>query len=278
MRKYKVFVMQAAFILAVMLIGATVNRAEEQIRLRLATTTSTENSGLLAYILPDFEKKNNIKIDVIAVGSGKAMKLGENGDVDVLLVHSPEDEQKFMDAGFGVNRRPVMVNDFVLVGPADDPAGVKKSKNLSEALNKIKTGQVYFLSRGDNSGTNAKELLLWKSVGGAPDAKYYLEVGQGMEATLQMTKEKAGYTLSDRGTYLAVGKKMGLAVVFEGDPILNNPYSVIAVNPARYAAVKYNEAMKFIEWITSPETQKLIESFKVEGESLFHPAASEKGK
>ena len=253
------------------LAGAVAAPAAE--RLRMSTTTSTDNSGLLDYILPKFEKRFNIKVDVIPVGTGKALKLAERGDVDVILVHAPDAEKAFVNAGFGVNRRGVMVNDFLIVGPPNDPAGLKKTKSIGDALKKLKSSKAVFISRGDDSGTNKKELKLWKHVGGQPKGSSYLEAGQGMEATLRIAHEKGAYTLTDRGTYLAVGKKLDLVPAFEGGAELENPYSVIAVNPAVHKHAKYMDAMTFIAWLTSPQGQAAIGSFEKEGQILFHPTA-----
>jgi tungstate transport system substrate-binding protein len=246
--------------------------------LKLATTTSTENSGLLAYLLPAFEQEYGVEVKVIAVGTGQALKLGENGDADLIMVHAPEAEQKFVDAGFGVNRRPFMKNDFVIVGPPSDPAGLKGAKDLDGALRLLKESpQAVFISRGDDSGTHKKELTLWKRVGGPPPPDRYLEIGQSMEAALRMAHERKAYTLADRGTYLVLQKTLDLAIVFEKDPALDNPYAVIAVNPARWPQTNYLDAMLLIAWLTSPRGQAKIESFKVDGESLFFPTAIPNG-
>ena len=245
----------------------------EQIRLRMATTTSTDNSGLLDSILPQFTKAAGIRVDVIPVGTGKALKLAERGDVDVVLVHAPEAEQAFVDGGWGVNRRSVMVNDFLIVGPPEDPAEVKKAASLVNALERIKVSGARFISRGDDSGTHKKELGLWPLAGGPPSGASYLDAGQGMEATLRIAHEKRAYTLTDRGTYLAVGKTLDLVPVCQGDATLENPYSIIAVNPARHRHVRYMDAMTLIGWVTSHEGQSLIGAFRKEGEVLFHPTA-----
>ncbi len=247
--------------------------AEENVRIRLATTTSTDNSGLLEYLLPPFEKKAGLKVDVIAVGTGKALKLAERGDVDLVMVHAPEAERAFVAAGWGVNRRSVMINDFLIVGPPADPAKVKQESSLAGALKKIKHAKGTFVSRGDDSGTHKKERILWPLAGGLPAKSHYLETGQGMEATLRIAHEKKAYTLTDRGTYLALGKELDLVSVFEADAHLENPYSIIAVNPARHKHVHYLEAMTLIAWLTSAEGQALIGSFRMEGEILFHPTA-----
>jgi len=253
--------------------SALITNAAQETRLKLATTTSTDNSGLLEYILPRFKKRTGLRVDVIPVGTGKALKLAERGDVDVVLVHAPQAELAFVKAGGGVNRRAVMVNDFLIAGPPADPAGLKKVNSLGRALKRIKSSKAVFLSRGDDSGTHKKELKLWAMAGGPPTGNYYLETGQGMEATLRIAHEKRAYTLTDRGTYLAVGRKLDLVPLFEGDALLKNPYSIIAVNPARHRHVRYIEAMTLIAWLTSREGQAAIGSFRMEGEILFHPTA-----
>jgi len=247
--------------------------ASAETRLRLATTTSTDNSGLLGALLPPFEQKHGVKVDVIAVGTGRALKLGENGDVDLVLVHARGAEDEFVRKGFGVNRRDVMYNDFVLVGPEDDPAGIKKSATAAESLTLIAHGKAPFVSRGDDSGTHKKERKLWQAAGIEPKGAWYIEAGQGMGAVLHMAGEKQAYTMPDRGTWIAFADKLDLAILFEGDPILFNPYGIIAVNPALHPHVNYMEATLLIAWFTSPEGQKLIEEFKKGGQALFVPSA-----
>ncbi|MBU0501744.1 MAG: substrate-binding domain-containing protein [bacterium] len=241
--------------------------------IKLATTTSTDNSGLLKELLPSFEKKYDARVDVIAVGTGKAIKLGENGDVDVILVHARAAEDKFVGDGFGVNRRDVMYNDFVILGPASDPAGIKGAKNAVEALSKIAKAKAPFVSRGDNSGTHKKELEIWATAKIKPAGSWYNAAGQGMGACLQIADEKQGYVLTDRGTYLAYLNKVGLEIVCQGDKTLFNPYGVIAVNPAIQADSNYMGAMKLIAWLTSIEGQKIINEFQVNGKQLFYPVA-----
>jgi tungstate transport system substrate-binding protein len=257
------------FALLVILFVSSFSLAEE--RLRMATTTSTENTGLLGVILPPFEKMFNLRVDVIAVGTGKAMKLGETGDVDVILVHDPIDEEKFVVQGFGVNRREVMHNDFILVGSASDPAGCKGLKSATDAFAKVAKTNSIFISRGDDSGTHRKEKDIWNKAGITSRGKWYLEAGQGMGVVLQMAHEKMAYALTDRGTYIAYKPKIDSVIISEGDLILYNPYGVIAVNPARHPQVNYIKAMAFIGWITSPECQKMIAQFKQGGEVLFYP-------
>jgi len=238
---------------------------------RMATTTSTDNSGLLKVLLPKYEAKCRCKVPYVAVGTGAAMKLGENGDADVLLVHARKAEDEFIAKGYGVNRRDVMYNDFVLVGPASDPAHARGMKDVLAAMKKIKESGALFISRGDDSGTNKMELGYWKELGIDPKGANYLAVGQGMGQTLTVAGEKAAYTLSDRATYATYKARTGLEVLVEGDKKMLNPYGVIAVNPKRYPGLNYAGAMDFIKWITSPEGQAAIAAFKPTGTQLFFP-------
>ncbi|OGP54936.1 MAG: tungsten ABC transporter substrate-binding protein [Deltaproteobacteria bacterium RBG_13_52_11] len=262
-------------VLLLLLLSAPAILAEE--RLRLSTTTSTENSGLLDVLLPPFEKQFNVKVDVISVGSGKAVKLGENGDVDVVLVHERELEDKFVADGYGVNRRDVMHNDFVIIGPNADPAGIGKAKTAAEAFKLIAHKRAPFVSRGDQSGTHSKELSLWVKARVRPSGRWYIETGMGMGEVLIMAHEKGAYTLTDKGTYLAFQKegKINLPILFEGDPTLFNPYGIIAVNPARQPHVNYILAMALIGWVTSQEGQRIIADFGKGkyGVPLFYPDA-----
>ncbi|MDF1537056.1 MAG: extracellular solute-binding protein [bacterium] len=244
-------------------------------RLKLSSTTSTDNTGLLAYLLPKFEEKTGIKVDVIAVGTGKALKLAENGDVDVTLVHAPSSEKKFMDAGFGVNHQTIMANYFVIVGPESDPAGVRAAGNAEDAFKKIAASGSPFVSRGDNSGTHIKEQSIWKTVlGDLPTGKsWYLESGKGMGETLTIADEKMGYTLSDSGTYLKYSDKVDLKMLFtKPSDLLYNPYGIMAVNPEKQPHVNYAGALKLIEFMASPEGQKMIGGFEDKfGNRLFTP-------
>ena len=239
--------------------------------LRMATTTSTDNSGLLKAILPKFEAASGLRVHVIPVGTGKAMKLGENGDVDVVLVHSRPDEDRFVAAGYGVERRDVMYNDFIIVGPPADPAKLRGMKDVIAAFRRILDSRATFVSRGDDSGTDKMEKSYWRQVGERPRGSKYLSVGQGMGEVLTMAGNVGGYTLSDRATYGAYRARVGLDIVVEGDPKMFNPYGVIAVNPARYPDTNFKGAMQFIEWITGPEGRRAIADFKVNGEQLFFP-------
>ena len=240
-------------------------------RLRLSTTTSIENSGLLAKLHPPFEKKYNVKIDVIAVGTGKAIRLAENGDVDVILVHAPKAEFKFIEEGYGIERLSVMQNDFVIVGPNTDPANLKYTQNIKDALFKLADTESFFISRGDDSGTHKKEKHLWEMVDLKPNGDWYLSVGQGMGQTLIIADNKQAYTLSDRGTYLAYKEKITLSIVFENDHQLQNPYHVIIVSPEKHPHVDYISAKKYVEFIRSEEGQSIIKYFKINGEKLFLP-------
>jgi tungstate transport system substrate-binding protein len=242
-------------------------------RLRLSTTTSTENSGLLAVLLPPFEAKTGLKVDVISVGTGQALKLGEAGDVDVVLVHARQLEDRFVSDGYGVNRRDVMHNDFIIIGPASDPAGVRGMKDAAAALKRLSDRRAVFVSRGDNSGTHVKEQSLWQAAGIKPSGRWYREAGQGMGPVITMTNDLQGYTLADRGTYLSMKDKVDLPILVEGDSRLFNPYGIIAVNPDKFPHVAYFEAMELIAWMTSVEGQEIIGEYKVGTDVLFFPDA-----
>jgi tungstate transport system substrate-binding protein len=241
--------------------------------IRLATTTSTDNSGLLGVILPNFEAKYDGKVRVVAVGTGAALKIGEKGDADVLLVHARKLEDKFMAEGFGSVRKDVMYNDFIIVGPKKDPAGVRGSKDVIAAMKKISASGAKFVSRGDESGTHQMEKAYWKDAGVAPQGAWYVSSGQGMGQVLTMAGQFEGYTLTDRATYAAYREKTGLEVLVEGDPRMFNPYGVIAVNPAKHAGLNNKGAMALVDWITSPEGQKGIADFKINGLQMFFPSA-----
>ena len=244
--------------------------------IRLATTTSTENSGLLRYLLPEFEKDTGYKVHVISVGTGKALRMGRDGDVDILLVHALNAEKKFVEEGYGVKRYPVMYNDFVIVGPAKDQALYKDTKSVGDVLNNVASNKMRFVSRGDDSGTNKKELALWKGSKYQPNSKtdtWYVEAGQGMGKVLQMADEMGAYTMTDRGTWLAYKDKLASKIVFEGDKTLFNPYGIIAINPEKYPDVNIAGDNALIKWITSEKGQKLIGDFKVADEVLFVPNA-----
>ncbi len=241
--------------------------------LRLSSTTSTENSGLLSVLLPPFEKKNHIKVEVKAVGTGRALKLAEQGDADVVLTHSRQAEDEFMSRGHGLERRDVMYNDFVLVGPADDPAGIKNTKTIAEALKRIAEARASFLSRGDDSGTHRKEKELWKKAGITPSGSWYEESDEGMGALLKDATRKHSYALSDRGTFYALEDKLNLDILVEGDPSMRNDYGLIAVNPEKHPGIQHELAKKFIDYMTGPEAQKAVAEFKVNGKQIFRPSA-----
>ncbi|MBL8504221.1 MAG: substrate-binding domain-containing protein [Rhodocyclaceae bacterium] len=240
--------------------------------IRLSTTTSTENSGLLKVILPVFEKQYGVKVHVISVGTGKALELGKNGDVDVVLVHARAAEDKFVADGHGVNRRDVMYNDFILVGALEDPLGLRGSRDVVAAFRKLGEGQTKFISRGDNSGTDQMEKSYWKEAGVAPKGAWFVSAGLGMGEVLTMAGEMKAYTLSDRATYGAYRAKTGLDILVQGDAKMFNPYGIIAVSPKKYPDINHDGAMKLIDWIVSKEGQELIAGFKVNGEQLFFPS------
>ncbi len=241
--------------------------------LRMATTTSTENSGLLNVLLPAFEKAENAKVQVIAVGTGKALKLGEKGDVDLVLVHSRSAEDNFVQQGFGIDRRDVMYNDFIIVGPKGDPARISDAKTAADAFKRLAQGEAPFVSRGDDSGTHKKEKAIWNKLGIVPHGSWYIEAGQGMGAVLRIASEKNGYCLTDRGSFIKMSSRLPLMIAFEGDTELFNPYGVIAVNPTRHPQVNYQLARKFIEFITGNQGQAIINSYRINGQQLFFPNA-----
>ncbi|HUJ91001.1 MAG TPA: substrate-binding domain-containing protein [Syntrophorhabdales bacterium] len=251
----------------------------QQKNIILATTTSTQDSGLLDVLIPMFEKKTGYFVKTIAVGSGQAMAMGQKGEADVLLVHSPAAEKKFVDEGYGINRRLVMHNDFVIVGPANDPAKIKGIKSAVEAFKKMASAGSLFMSRGDNSGTDAEEKSIWKAANINPQGqKWYQQTGLGMGQTLNVAAEKRAYTLSDRGTYLALKKQLGLDILAEGDAILLNIYHVIEVNPAKWPKVNTAGAKAFADFMVAQETQGVIKTFGVDkfGSPLFFPDAGKK--
>jgi tungstate transport system substrate-binding protein len=277
--KRKMQMILGAALVAVMLttgMALPVWAAPAQKNLILATTTSTQDSGLLDILNPLFEKKTGYFVKTISVGSGQAMAMGQKGEADVLLVHSPDAEKKFMADGFGVDRLIVMHNDFIVLGPSADPAAIRGAKTTPEAFKKIAAAGALFLSRGDNSGTHSKEKGVWKAAGINPvGQKWYQETGLGMGQTLNVANEKNGYTLADRGTYLAMKKNLSLAILKEGDPILLNVYHVIGVNPAKWPKVNTAGAKAFSDFMISSEVQGIIKAFGEEkyGSPLFFPDA-----
>ncbi|MGE5259366.1 MAG: substrate-binding domain-containing protein [Actinomycetota bacterium] len=251
-------------------------RAADDNFIIVQSTTSTQNSGLFDYILPKFTEKTGIEVRVVAVGTGQALKNAMNGDGDVVFVHSKPDEEKFVAEGWGLNRHDVMYNDFIIVGPVSDPAGIAGLKDAKEAFKKIAAAKALFASRGDDSGTNIEEMRLWKAAG--IDAKsasgdWYLETGSGMGATLNTAVGKQAYTLTDRGTWLSFANKGDLKVLVEGDANLFNQYGVILVNPAKHPNVKAKEGQAFIDWLISKEGQDAIAGYKIDGQQLFFPNA-----
>ena len=225
------------------------------------------------FLLPRFTEVTGFEVHLIAVGTGKALRLGREGDVDVVLVHARQAEDKFIVDEYGVDRADIMYNDFIIIGPVADPAGVADSNSVAEVFRNIHTSKHPFVSRGDDSGTHKRELVLWQSAAKTPAGSWYREVGQGMGKTLQIANEVDGYTITDRGTWLAYQSKLDIKLLYEDDPPLFNPYGIIAVNPARHADVNYSGASKLIQWMTSPEAQKMIGEFKIKGQRLFVPSA-----
>jgi tungstate transport system substrate-binding protein len=245
-------------------------------RLVMASTTSTQNSGLFDILIPAYEKASpyDVSVDVVAVGTGKALRIAKKGEADLLFVHDPFREEKFVAEGYGVNRREVMHNDFVVLGPESDPARIRRLQSAIDAFELIAEKEAFFVSRVDDSGTNVKELDIWDDADIMPRGqKWYIEAGAEMGETLLLADRKKAYVLSDRGTFLNYETGLRLKIMVESDPYLKNRYSVIAVNPARFPAVKYREAMDFIAFVTSPEGQKIIVSYVKHGVNLFYPDA-----
>jgi len=245
----------------------------------VSSTTSTQDSGLFGYILPLFTQKTGIEVKVVAQGTGQALDTGRRGDADVVFVHAKSAEEKFLAEGEGVKRYPVMYNDFVLVGPKSDPASVKGIKDVAKALKMIKDKQAPFISRGDRSGTHLAELALWNKDAGIDIEKdkgpWYKAIGQGMGAALNTASASDAYVLSDRGTWLSFKNKADLQIVVEGDKRLFNQYGVMLVNPAKHPNIKKTLGQQFIDWLVSPEGQKAIASYKINGEQLFYPNADD---
>lgn len=259
---------------ALALLSAFLSSASEARDLRLATTTSTDHSGLLRAILPPFERERGCRVQVVAVGTGKALKLAENGDVDVVLVHDRQAEQAFVAAGHGLDRRDVMYNDFVLVGPRSDPATVRGGRDVLHALRRIAAGQVRFVSRGDDSGTERMERSYWEQLGiSVRSAPWHVSAGLGMSEVLTMAGEMQAYTLADRATYATTRARTGLEIMVQGDRRLFNPYGVIAVNPKKHPDVNFADATALIDWLTSPAGRSAISAFRPGGEQLFFVTA-----
>jgi tungstate transport system substrate-binding protein len=265
-----------AIALGLLLALVTSPTIAQQPFITVASTTSTEESGLFGFLLPAFTKQTGIEVRVVAVGTGQALKIGERGDCDVVFVHDRPAELAFVERGFGIDRREVMYNDFILVGPASDPARVDGGGDIVAALHKVAEAKAPFVARGDDSGTSKAELRFWKEAGIDPKttgAGWYRDTGSGMGPTLNTAAAMDGYTLSDRGTWLNFKNRQNLRILVQGDRRLFNQYGVMLVNPARYQSVKQDLGAKFIEWLTSPTGQKTIADYKINGEQLFFPDA-----
>jgi tungstate transport system substrate-binding protein len=257
-------------------LAATLGHAEDK-SIIVASTTSTENSGLFKHLLPVFEQKTGIQVKVVAQGTGKALDSGRRGDADVVFVHDKVAEQKFVDEGYGVGRKDVMYNDFVLIGPKDDPAKIAGGKDITEALQKIAKAQAVFVSRGDKSGTHAAELRFWKAAGVDLDAvkgPWYRDTGSGMGPALNAAASMNAYILSDRGTWLSFKNRQELTIAVEGDQRLFNQYGVMLVNPEKHPTVKVALGQQFMDWLVSPEGQSTIAAYKIDGQQLFFPNAA----
>lgn len=251
--------------------------ADAERYITVASTTSTENSGLFDYLLPIFQKEAGVAVRVVALGTGQALDVGRRGDADVVFVHDRAAEERFIEEGHGVGRRDVMYNDFILVGPRADPAAVAGGRDIAAALRAIRDAKAPFVSRGDRSGTHAAELRLWEAAGidiAASRGAWYREAGAGMGASLNTASAMDAYVLADRGTWLSFGNRGNLAIVVEGDRRLFNQYGVILVNPARHPQVKQQDAQAFIDWLVSPRGQAAIAGYRIHGEQLFYPDAS----
>ena len=268
----------ALLTIAVLSSVATVPTSAQDTSILVASTTSTQDSGLFGHLLPLFKAATGIEVKVVALGTGQALDVGRRGDADVVFVHAKPEEEKFLAEGFGVARHPVMYNDFVLIGPNSDPAGVKGSTDIAAALRTIKDKKVSFVSRGDRSGTHVAELRLWKDAGidiAADKGDWYKAIGQGMGAALNTAAAANAYLLADRGTWLSFRNKADLGIVVQGDKRLFNQYGVMLVNPAKHPTVKKEAAQRFIDWLTSPQGQRAIADYKVGGEQLFFPNAGD---
>tara|TARA_R110000787_G_scaffold6980_3_gene24170 strand:+ start:351 stop:1199 length:849 start_codon:yes stop_codon:yes gene_type:complete len=268
------FMMKRLFILLFLSLLLSTTVHAEQL-LKLSTTTSTDNTGLLALLNKAFTESTDINVAVIAVGTGQALKLGANGDVDVALVHAPKAELEYVEEGYFIDRRYVMYNDFVLVGPVNDPAGITSAKTITEAMQKIAQSGSRFVSRGDDSGTHKKELQLWKTADINPSGDWYVQAGQGMGAVLKIADEMSGYALTDRGTQIAYQEKMQLKLLFEGDAKLSNPYHIMAVNPEKHPHVQTDMAKQYIDFVTGESGKQIIDSFMVNNQQLFFTALPE---
>ena len=259
-----------------LLFSISTTHAEEGTFITLSSTTSTDNSGLLEYLVPKFKHKTGIDVRVIAVGTGRALLLGERGDADIVLVHHKPSEEQFIEKGFGIERRDVMYNDYVIIGPKNDPANIKNLNKAVDAFKQISHSGIPFISRGDDSGTHKKELELWHLTDidiDSHNGKWYREAGAGMGATLNIANGMNAYTMSDRGTWLSFKNRDELTLLFENDPPLFNQYGIILVNPERHSHIKFNQAKQFSDWLISHEGQQAIANFTLEGKQLFFPNA-----
>ncbi len=266
------------FLLSILSIIAFTISAQAN-EMKLAVTTSFNNSGLSDILIPEIKNDLDLEVQLLVVGTGQALKLGRSGDVDAILVHSKAAEEKFVTGGFGTHRREIMYNDFVLIGPSGDPAGIFSATSANEALGKIEKAKSVFVSRGDDSGTHRKEIALWKSAGNSPEnfsANWYREVGSGMGATLNTASGMNAYIMSDRASWLKFGNKGNLKLLFEGDPVLFNQYAYLPVNPKKHLHVKFTQAKRLEAWLTSPKAQRLIGDYKIDEETLFTPNAKPK--
>jgi tungstate transport system substrate-binding protein len=257
------------------LLSALPMQAQAQDFITVASTTSTENSGLFGHILPIFQAETGIEVRVIAQGTGQALETGRRGDADVVFVHARAQEDAFVAEGWGVQRFDVMYNDFVIVGPAADPAGIKSATTAAEAMGKIAAAGAPFASRGDDSGTHTAEKALWQAAGVEPAGSWYLSTGSGMGATLNTAAQADAYVLTDRGTWLGFNNRASLEILFQGDAVLFNPYGIMLVNPEKHPHVKAEAGQAFIDWIISPAGQQAIADFKVGGEQLFFGSAAQ---
>ena len=266
--------MTAIMLGLLILASAAFTGEKKPVKVILSTTTSTYETGLLDYMLAPFEKENNCKVHSLSLGTGKAIQVAKDGNADLILVHARAAEDMFVAEGWGVNRQDVMYNDFLFMGPKEDPAGIKSAKSATEALKKIADSKQPFISRGDDSGTHKREMSFWKKLKTKPESgkdSWYMEAGQGMAATLKIADEKNGYVMLDRATYNFQKENTRLVILFDGDDQLLNPYGMIAVNPEKYPSVKYDLAMKMIEFFTSERGQKMIADYKIKGEQLYFP-------
>ncbi len=264
------------YIFIILIFSINHSFADDQPFITLSSTTSTDNSGLLDYLIPIFEDKTGINVRVIAVGTGRALLLGERGDADLVLVHHKQSEEKFIQKGYGVERRDVMYNDYVIVGPKNDPAKIKQIKKAADAFRRISESDTPFVSRGDDSGTHKKELELWRYTGvdiQSHSGEWYREAGAGMGATLNIANAMGAYTMTDRGTWISFKNRDDLSLLFENAPPLFNQYGIILVNPKRHEHTKFEQAKQFSDWLTSPEGQQAIAEYTLEGQQLFFPNA-----